>query len=189
MVILTVEQLSAICPNLPPGRAPKILAALVPAFSEFQIQTPLRVAAFIAQIAHESGEFKYMRELWGPTPQQLRYEPPSELAARLGNTEKGDGFRYRGRGAIQLTGRTNYRHAGEALGLDLVADPDRASSFEVGIRIAGWYWTARSLNQLADRERFREITVIINGGYNGYVSRLNYYTRAIKQLGAVKENV
>ena len=77
--------------------------------TEFAIESPARMAAFIAQLAHESGQFRFMEEIWGPTPAQQRYEPPSSLATDLGNTDAGDGKRFKGRGPIQITGRANYR--------------------------------------------------------------------------------
>ena len=75
----------------------------------YDINTPLRQAHFLAQILHECGLFQFMSELWGPTASQKRYDPPSSLAKQLGNTQSGDGFVYRGRGAIQLTGKFNYQ--------------------------------------------------------------------------------
>ena len=114
----------------------------------------------------------------GPTPAQRRYEPPTGLAARLGNTQPGDGKRFKGRGPIQLTGRANYRVFGDALGLDLVANPALAATKEVAFRIAGLYWRKRGLNALADRQDFRRITKLINGGFNGLIDRLRFWDRA-----------
>src|SRR5258708_4383140 len=91
--------------------------------AEFIIDTPIRQAAFLAQVGHESGGFVWMHEIWGPTEAQSRYEPPSDLATRLGNTQPGDGKRYMGRGPIQITGRFNYRLMGPKLGLDLEQFP------------------------------------------------------------------
>jgi predicted chitinase len=145
---------------------------------EFAIDRPPRAAAFLAQLAHESGQLRFMEEIWGPTPAQRRYEPPTRLAARLGNVQAGDGKRFKGRGPIQLTGRANYRVFGDALGLDLVADPALAASKEVAFRIAGLYWRKRGLNALADRQDFRRITKLINGGFNGLVDRLRFWERA-----------
>jgi predicted chitinase len=137
--------------------------------------TAARVAAFTAQVAHESAGLAQLEEVWGPTAQQRRYEPPGGLAAMLGNTEPGDGRRYRGRGPIQLTGRANYRRAGAALGLPLEAEPARAALLEVGLPVAAWFWAReKRLNPTADRdteEGFREITRRINGGLNGYADR------------------
>src|SRR5215467_14480028 len=101
----------------------------------------------------------------------------------LGNTQPGDGKRYKGRGPIQLTGRANYRRAGKALGLDLEKDPAKAADPAVGFRVAGWFWKTHGLNELADKGDFREITRRINGGYNGLASRQAFYKKAKEVLG------
>ncbi|MEW6735838.1 MAG: glycoside hydrolase family 19 protein, partial [Acidobacteriota bacterium] len=100
----------------------------------------------------------------------------------LGNIKPGDGRRYKGRGPIQLTGRSNYRAAGQALGIDLESNPERAADLDVGFRIAGWYWRTRGLNEFADQGNFDEITRRINGGLNGKASRDAYYKRALEVL-------
>jgi predicted chitinase len=184
MATLTQEQLKAICPTLTDLRAIDIVRTIHPALTEFQIETPLRIAAFVAQLAHETGEFKFMRELWGPTAQQKKYDPPTALAKKLGNTEAGDGYLYRGRGPIQLTGKANYKAASDALSVDLVAQPELAANLEIGFRVAGWFWRGRGLNELADDGQYREITKKINGGYTAMTQRIKYYDRAKAQLGA-----
>ena len=181
--MITAQTLTDIMPNLKPDRRDVFLPWLHASMEEFEINTPLRQAAFLAQLAHESGEFRYMEELWGPTAAQKRYEPPSSLARRLGNTEPGDGFRYKGRGPIQVTGRDNYRRYGGLLGLDLEAEPEQAATPEVGFRIAGLYWQKNGLNELADKEWFKTITKRINGGTNGLEDRRRYYERARTVLG------
>lgn len=173
---LTKTILQAICPNAPERVIDLYLGYLVLAMNEFEINTRLRQAAFIAQIAHECGDFRYMRELWGPTDAQLKYEGRADL----GNIRIGDGKRYRGRGAIQLTGRANYKKYGELLGLDLESTPDLAESPTVVFRIAGCFWKTHGLNELADSESFRTITKRINGGLNGYANRIAYYERALE---------
>ena len=154
--------------------------------AEFEIDRPARTAAFVAQLAHESGELRFMEEIWGPTPAQRRYEPPTTLAEKLGNTEPGDGRRFKGRGPIQITGRSNYKRFGDLLGLDLVAEPARAAVPDVAFRIAGLFWLKKGLNDLADLatpEAFREITRRINGGFNGLADRERFYAVARKVLG------
>lgn len=180
---LTLEQLKQIMPRMVknPKTAAKLLPHLQAAMDEAQINTRERMAAFLAQIAHESGELKYMEELWGPTKQQLRYEG-TDLAKRLGNTQEGDGYKFRGRGPIQLTGRANYRDCGKALGLDLEADPDAVATWAVGFRTTCWFWTKNKLNELADKSDFDAVTRRINGGFNGKEHRDAYYKKALEVL-------
>jgi putative chitinase len=150
----------------------------------YEIDTPLRASAFLAQIAHESGELRYMEEIWGPTEQQKKYEPPSELAQKLGNTEPGDGFRYRGRGPMMITGRANYQKYGDRLGVDLVGNPDLATTPQYAFSTAGLYWKLNGLNELADVQDFTTITRKINGGLNGLAEREKYYEIAKDALSA-----
>lgn len=180
--MLTLEQLKSVMPHLPLDKANLYLPHLNAAMEEAQINTKLRVAAFLAQIAEESYQLKYMQEEWGPTPQQLKYEPPSELATRLGNTQKGDGRAFAGAGPLQITGRANFASYGAALGLDLVNNPQLACMPEVGFRLAALYWTKHNLNELADVSEFRGITYKINGGYTNESARKQYYTKALSVL-------
>jgi predicted chitinase len=182
--MLTDAQLQTITPHLAANARALDLPFLNDAMRTFGIDTVLRTAAFIAQLAHESGELRFMEEIWGPTPAQKRYEPPSDLARRLGNTERGDGERFKGRGPIQITGRANYRTYGDLLGIDLVADPPRAAAPEVAFSTAGLFWQRNGLNELADARQFVAITRRINGGTNGLADRRMYYARALAVLGA-----
>lgn len=177
------NELTGIMPKINPAKVDLYLQFITKAMEESEITTPLRQAAFLAQIAHESDELKYMSEVWGPTPAQIRYDPPSSLSKRLGNIQIGDGFKYRGAGPLQLTGRANYRTCGRDLGLDLEGNPDMARTPEVGFRIAAWYWKSHKLNQLADKPDFDAITKAVNGGFNGKASRDAYYIRAKVYLG------
>ena len=104
--MITDGELGAIMPRVPGAKRTTFLPFLQAAMAEFEIDRPARKAAFVAQLAHESGELRFMEEIWGPTPAQRRYEPPSTLAEKLGNTEPGDGRRFKGRGPIQITGRS-----------------------------------------------------------------------------------
>ncbi|MGI5862173.1 MAG: LysM peptidoglycan-binding domain-containing protein [Myxococcales bacterium] len=173
---VTVAQLRAIIPNLPAARAEQLLPHLNAAMAEAGINTPLRQAAFLAQLAHESCGLTAFEEFASGAAYEGRRD--------LGNTQPGDGRRYKGRGPIQLTGRYNYRAAGAALGIDLENNPERAADIDVGFRVAAWYWNSRNLNKYADARNFDAITYRINGGYNGKASRDAYYRRALQVLGA-----
>jgi putative chitinase len=173
---VTIAQLRAIMPHLTAERAAEFVGPLDKAMTQYDITTPRRRAAFLAQLAHESGELKYMEE----TASGAAYEGRKDL----GNTEPGDGKRYKGRGPIQLTGRANYRRAGEALGLDLVGKPEQVATPDVGCRVAGWFWQTHRLNDLADRKDFTTITRRVNGGLNGQAARERYYRKALEVLQA-----
>jgi predicted chitinase len=184
--MLTTEQLQSIMPRLPAAKNSQFLPPLTAAMKEFAIEAPARAAAFLAQLAHESGQFRFMEEIWGPTDAQRRYEPVTTLSQNLGNTEPGDGKRFKGRGPIQLTGRANYKRFGDMLNVDLVADPLRAATPDVAFRVAGLYWSKKGLNELADKatdEAFVEITRRINGGTNGLADRQAFYSVARNVLG------
>ncbi len=180
--MLDGTQLRKIMPNLSAAKAVQLLPYLNAAMVEYGIDSAARASAFLAQLAHESGEFRWMEEIWGPTTAQRRYEPVTELAKRLGNTQPGDGKRFKGRGPIQLTGRANYQRFGQLLGIDLVSEPEQAAEPDVAFRVAALYWASRGLNELADRQDFREITRRINGGFNGLEDRIKYFDRAHKAL-------
>jgi predicted chitinase/LysM repeat protein len=167
---VTVDQLRRVMPNLSQAKAEQYLPYLNQAMAEANITTPQRKAMFLAQLAHESGQLRYMEEIASGAAYEGRRD--------LGNTQPGDGVRYKGRGPIQLTGRANYRAAGQALGIDLEGNPARAKDPDVAFRIAGWYWSSRNLNSYADQGNFREVTRRINGGYNGMADREAYYRRA-----------
>ncbi|MGB9989345.1 glycoside hydrolase family 19 protein [Massilia sp. SM-13] len=183
-------------------------AALFPAMQRFRITTKGRIAAFLAQVGHESGGFQRLEE-------NLVYRTPSRLAAvwprrfcdagmaepfvcnaeglanfvyagRMGNGDaaSGDGYRFRGRGLIQLTGRENYARAAAALGLDLLAQPELLSSHGPAALSAAWFWDDRGLNALADTGAFDEITRRINGGVTGLAERRELLRRARAALEA-----
>jgi putative chitinase len=163
------------------------VTAMIPGINltldKFEINTPLRIAHFLGQVLHESGGFRYLREIWGPTDAQKRYEPPSSLATRLGNTQKGDGARYMGRGVIQLTGRSNYAQFSKAMGVDFVAHPELVESPQYAVTAAGWYWSTRKINQWADKDDLLKVTRLVNGGTNGLADREKYMKKAKQVLG------
>ena len=159
-------------------RASAFLPHIEAAMAEFDIDTPERQAAFLAQIGHESGGLKYMTEIWGPTPAQSRYEGRKDL----GNVQVGDGIRYKGRGLIQTTGRANYAATGRALGIDLIANPEQLAEPELAARSAAWFWQSRKLNALADSGDFVTLTRRINGGTNGLADRMALHSAATEAL-------
>lgn len=174
--MITIEQLKKIIPYAGP-RAGVFLGPLNDAMDEFGIDTPMRRAAFLAQIAHESGSLRYTKEL----ASGAAYDT-GRLAASLGNTPEadGDGQRYKGRGLIQITGRANYRDCSLALFGDerLLDHPEQLEDIKPACRSAAWFWKSRGLNALADSGSFKAITKAINGGLNGYNDRLAYFQRA-----------
>lgn len=176
--MLSLNQLQEIMPHAPA----QYLDALNSAMDLFQINTCNRMAAFLANVAVESNQLRWMNEIWGPDAAQLRYDPPDELAAKLGNTEKGDGYKYRGAGPIQITGKANFKKYGDKLGLDLVNNPDLARDFSVGLKLATAYWDDHKLNDPADDCLFDKIIVAINGGMNGADQRWAFYRTALKVL-------
>ena len=174
---ITQQQLLQILPNAGPV-AGVFVPVLNAAMGHYQIIGPKRVAAFIAQIGHESGQLKYVKEIWGPTAAQTKYEGRKDL----GNTVAGDGSKYRGRGLIQITGRANYMACGEALGLDLITQPELLEKPQHACMSAAWFWATNGLNTLADAGKFDDITQRINGGQTGAADRQALYTRALKVL-------
>lgn len=179
-------------------RAARWQAHLDLAMKQFDITTPARAAAFIAQVGHESGRLVYVRELWNPAacPWQEKYDGRADL----GNTEEGDGFKYRGRGLIQITGRKNYGECSKALSNYFVEHPELLEHPKYAALSAAWFWKfgaglnlskralaalekhgmghGCNLNDLADIGDFETITLCINGGMNGYEDRLTLYKRA-----------
>jgi putative chitinase len=174
---MTPQQVMA-CTGARWDRACTFAPYLTAAMEEFGIDTDARQAAFLAQVGHESGGLHWMVELWGPTAAQARYEGRADL----GNTEPGDGYRYRGRGLIQLTGRANYARASAALSFDLIAQPEKLGEPELACRSAGWYWKEHGLNAFADAGDFETLTRRINGGLNGFEQRVSLWEAAKEAL-------
>lgn len=142
-----------------------------------EINTPARQAAFLAHLAHESGEFRWLEELATGADYEGR--------ADLGNTDDGDGERYKGRGPIQITGHAAYMACGAFMGVDLLAKPELLLQPEYGMRSAAWFWRYYKppLNRCADRGWFQVTTRLVNGGLNGWPARLAYYQRNRRLLG------
>jgi putative chitinase len=154
------------------GRAARYAKHLHEAAIEFEISLrPRRVAAWLANVLHESGALRYVREIADGHAYEGRLD--------LGNTQPGDGVRFPGRGLGQITGRANYRACGRALGVDLEHEPHLLERPDLACRSAAWFWATRpqQLNALADTDRFGAITRAYNGGYNGLDDRLAYWLR------------
>ncbi len=180
-MILTNEQLKKIYPNSTEKNRQKYLSYLNYYAVMYEVNTFERWCAFLAQIGHESGQLQYVEELASGEAYEGR--------KNLGNTQKGDGKRYKGRGLIQITGRANYQRLtdemrGLAMGVDFVEQPELLKEPEYAVQSAFWFWNDRKLNKYADlnEDNFKKITKIINGGYNGYADRVAIWNRAKEVL-------
>ena len=176
---VTREQILKIMPTAK-GRVDKFLVFINRYAPEFGITTSLRMAHYLAQIAHESAELRYTKEL----ASGKAYDT-GRLAVKLGNTPEadGDGQRYKGRGLIQLTGKANYKAYKEYCGFDVVSKPELLEQPLGAVRSSMWLWLKNGLNALADTDDVRAVTKRINGGYNGLAAREKYLTRAKGALG------
>lgn len=174
---------------IPAARAEPWVGPMGAALQLAQVTTPERLASWLAQIGHETGRLRYVREIWGPTAQQLRYEPETTLSRRLGNTRPGDGRRYAGHGLIQVTGRANHRAATQRLRRlvgdavpDFEAAPLLLCAPEWAALSAADYWLARRLNAYADAGDIVGQTRAVNGGTNGLADRQTIYTAALAAI-------
>jgi putative chitinase len=184
----------------------KWLQPLEDTFAKYDISTPQRQAAFIGQCAHESANFRTLTEnlnysakgLMATWPSRFPTEAfaneynrqPEKIANRVyggrmgnGTEETGDGWRYRGRGLKQLTGKENYERCGSGLGVDLVSNPDWLLDPKYAALSAGWFWNKHNLNDLADAGDFETMTKRINGGLIGLVDRKAKIAKALSVLG------
>jgi putative chitinase len=199
---MTNDQLKAL------GLGEQWLDPLNETFDKYQINTPQRQACFLGQTLHESGNFKFTREnlyysakaLMATWPSRFpdidtatQYErQPEKIASkvyvgRMGNETPEDAAKFIGRGLIQITGKENYTHCGEALGVDLVAQPHLLEEPRYAVLSAGWYWNKKGLNALADegtKDAFEVMTKRINGGLIGLDDRKTKMNEALKALGA-----
>ncbi|MBM4260947.1 MAG: glycoside hydrolase family 19 protein [Deltaproteobacteria bacterium] len=170
------EKLSVVMPSALPAKLDLYYEPLVKAMKKYAIRTGRRMAHFIAQIAHESASFRYSEEIADGSAYEGRID--------LGNTQPGDGKRFKGRGLIQLTGRANYRSYSEHAGVDYVANPQLVSTDRlVATDVACWFWKKNNINALADKDDVKAVTRTINGGYNGLDDRVEYLFRAKAVLG------
>lgn len=184
MTMITFKQLQEIMPDAKPERIREFIAHINAAMQEFSITTPARQAAFLAQIAHESGSLRYVREIADGSAYDKRIDLGNTrpeavaIATEFGTTP---GRMYRGHGLIQITGFDNHRACSAALlndGSILARHPEMLEMPSLAARSAAWFWDSHDLNALADRGDFERITRVINGGLNGYADRLAFYKRA-----------
>jgi putative chitinase len=200
---LTKDQLSQLLPNSPYiDQWHHALSQLLP---DYEIDTPKRIAAFIAQCSHESGGFTALKENLNYRAVTLRkvfpkYFPNDDLAnayagkqemianrvygGRMGNGAEatGDGFRYCGRGLIQLTGKSNYQAFADSLEMEVEDVPEYLQSFEGAAQSACWFWESNNLNRFADTGDIKGMTKVINGGYIGLEDRIKHYDHALSVL-------
>ena len=170
------EKLGVVMPRAVPKKIDLYFDPLVAGMRKYKITSPLRIAHFIAQLAHESASFLYTEELASGAAYEGRQD--------LGNTRPGDGPRYKGRGLIQLTGRANYAAYSRDAGVDYLAKPQLlASDANASVDVACWFWNKKGLNKLADQDDVRAITKCINGGFNGIDERIDYLWRGKAVLG------
>lgn len=183
--MITSEQLHSCIPLASDRAIAKYYQPLCETIERFNINTSLRIAAFLAQIAHESGNLQYVEELASGSAYEYRKD--------LGNLEfealqiahanySTTGKFYKGRGLIQITGFYNYKKCGEALGIDCIHIPQLLTDPMYASLSAGWFWDANELNAIADTGNFNKTTRIINGGWNGKNERLSYYRNNITVL-------
>lgn len=167
---LTVDIIKAICPSSQKINIVKYLDFLNNAMARYEINTPHRIASFIAQLLHESGGFMYVKEIASGSAYEGRKD--------LGNTEAGDGRRFKGRGLIQLTGRANYKQVGKDFGLDLIGNPELLETPKWAVESACHFWKSHGLNEICEKYDIVKVTKIINGGRNGLIERTQYFEKA-----------
>ena len=178
--MLTAAQISTIAGHPFNENMKSVLSGLSAAGQTAGLVAPHRVACYIAQLAHETAGFRYDREVWGPSPAQKRYEGRADI----GNTQAGDGFKFRGRTGIQITGRANtlsfWRWCQDRFPSvpDFIWNPDAMNTDPWEGLGPIWYWDSRALNRYADEGNHEMITRRINGGLNGYEDRLRWFSRA-----------
>ena len=201
---MTSEELAQAL-KMSPAKAEEWIEAINETFERFDINTPLRQASFLGQVAHESAGFTALKENLNYSAEGLTkvwpkrfpsldaaqpyHRNPEKIANkvyadRMGNGDEasGEGFAYRGRGLIQLTGKTNYQLAGDSLDVDFVSEPDLVSSPKYAALTAGWFWDKNKLNELADAQNWTGLTKKINGGTHGLDDRISRTENAMTAL-------
>lgn len=168
---LTTAILANICNNAQRNYG-ELVDSIQFVIDNYDLSTVNRVAMFVAQCAHETGRFRYVKEIGNDA-----YFQKYEFRKDLGNVQPGDGVKFKGRGFIQITGRYNYTQCANAIGIDIVAHPELAETYAVAAQVAGWYWQVKKLNMWCDANNCKKVTKLINGGYNGLPQRLALYNR------------
>ena len=204
---LTLDQVRQACPRAPPLRLAALLAPINASLIDADISSPERAAMYLAQLGHESSDLTCMVENLSYSEEGLmrvfpRHFRPDEAKAfeyrapaigsrvyadRMGNGDEqgGDGWRFRGRGAIQLTGANSYRDCGRALGIDLLARPDLAATSAYCFAVAAYFWRARDINRFAERGDVEGANRAINGGLTGIADRIARFNLACTAVGAL----
>lgn len=167
---LTKEQLQFIYCHCPQPTLDRYLPWIQKCLDTYSVDTLPRIRMFLAQVGHESAELRYSEELASGNAYEGRKD--------LGNTQPGDGVRYKGRGLIQITGRSNYALCGLALDLPLLDQPQLLGQYEAATISAGWFWDNNNLNSYCDKDNFIGLTKRINGGTNGLANRQELYSRS-----------
>jgi putative chitinase len=179
-MLISRDQLRACMPHATKQNIDAFIDPLNEACEIYNIKSPERIAMFLAQLAHESGELRYTTELASGAAYDV-----GKLAVALGNTpqDDGDGERYKGRGLIQITGLGNYKKLSAELKTDFVSTPSFLCMPKWASLSAGWYWNDRNLNFFADKQDIKTVTKKINGGYNGLTQRTAYWITARRAFG------
>ena len=173
-MIVTITDVATVMPQASMHRIGEFIGSINDALTEYEINTALRAAHFLAQIAAESIQLRYTAEIASGAAYEGRRD--------LGNTRPGDGVKFKGRGLIQVTGRDNYTKCAQALGLPLLDHPEMLELPIYAARSAGWFWQTHGLNQLADTDDVKAVTRRVNGGYNHLDDRITFLYRARKAL-------
>jgi len=172
--MVTLQDLQRICPTTRSQILARYVNALNDTMREFEINTPEREAMFLAQVCHESGGFNYLEEIASGDAYEGRKD--------LGNTEPGDGRKFKGHGLIQCTGRHNHQKFAAYKGMTLDDVLEYLKTPKGAAEVSGWFWKTNGCNDVADRGDFLRVTKIVNGGTNGFADRQAYYQRATEVL-------
>lgn len=168
------EQFTRMLPYAKKERIDLFFHHILAGMAQYEINTPLRKAMFLANIAHESGSLKYVREIASGSAYEGRKD--------LGNVMPGDGVKFKGRGLIQITGRANYAKISQSFGVDFLKNPELLESPEWAAKSACWWWYTYGCNKIADTGSFEKVVRRINGGVNGLEDRIKHYQRITKIL-------